>query len=339
MAVTTRIGLPVTEPSQVSEARRAAVSMATALGFGEERAGTVALAVTEAATNVLKHGGGGSIVVQPVGADGHRGIEFYALDRGSGIANLAASLRDGHSTAGSPGLGLGALQRLCASFDVYSRPGGGTALRGVVWSRDAPGGDSDLDVGAISTPLQGETACGDDWNLHAARGRYVLLVVDGLGHGPDAAAAALAAKDIAQRHAERTPAEQIEALHAGLRPTRGAAAAVIELKPWSEVGTFCGVGNISCFVRAEGRTRSLASHNGILGHQVRKIQEFSFPFLRKALLYTFSDGMNSRWDPGAYPGLENRPASLIAGVLYRDHARGRDDTTLVVLRNIRSADA
>jgi hypothetical protein len=209
-------------------------------------------------------------------------------------------------------------------------------LRCVVWPGESPAPDNDLECGVICIPIKGETACGDDWNLHAAKGRYVLLVVDGLGHGPDASAAALTAKEIAERNAQRTPAEQMDALHAGLRPTRGAAAAVIEVKPWSEVGTFCGVGNIACFVRVDGRTRNLASHNGILGHQVRKVQEFSFPFPRNALLYTYSDGMNSRWDPGAYPGLENRPTALIAAVLYRDHARGRDDTTLAVMRNIRA---
>lgn len=228
---------------------------------------------------------------------------------------------------------------MCSSFDVYSQAGAGTALRCVVWSGEAPSLGDDLESGVICIPIRGETVCGDDWNLHAAKGRYVLLVVDGLGHGPEAAAAALAAKDVVQRNALRTPAEQMDAVHGALRPTRGAAAAIVELSPWSEVGTFCGVGNIGCFVRSEGRTRHLASHNGILGHQVRKVQEFSFPFPPNALLYAYSDGMNSRWDPGAYPGLENRPAALIAAVLYRDHARGRDDTTLAVIRNTRRADA
>jgi anti-sigma regulatory factor (Ser/Thr protein kinase) len=339
MALMHRIAVAVTEQSQVSEARRAAVAMAEELGFSKSRAGTVAIAATEVATNLVKHGGGGSIVVQSMIQNGLRGIELFALDRGGGISNIAASLRDGHSTAGTAGIGLGALSRLCSSFDVYSQPAAGTAVRCVVWSGEAPVLDTDLESGVICIPLKGETACGDDWNLHASKGRYVLLVVDGLGHGPEAAAAALAAKDIAERNAQRTPAEQIDAIHAGLRATRGAAAAVVELKPWSEVGTFCGIGNISCFVRVDGKTRNLASHNGILGHQVRKVQEFSFPFPRNALLYTFSDGMNSRWDPGAYPGLENRPAALIAGVVYRDHARGRDDTTLAVLRNIRSGKA
>ena len=104
----------------------------------------------------------------------------------------------------------------------------------------------------------------------------------------------------------------------------------------SGVGTFCGIGNIGCFVRADGKTRSLASHNGILGHQMRTVQEFSFPFPPRALLYAYSDGMTSRWDPATYAGLETRHPALIAATLYRDHNLGREDTTLAVVRNIRT---
>jgi len=336
MAVTPHLAVEVVEATHVAAARRAAVDMTTALGFSEERTGSVALAVSEAASNLIKHGGGGSLVLQSLGNDSHRGIEFFALDRGRGIANVQASLRDGHSTSGTAGIGLGALSRLCSQFDIYTRPGGGTAIRGVIWRGDAPAADNELQAGGICIPLKGETQCGDDWNLTASKGRYVLLVVDGLGHGPQAAAAASAAKQIAALNVAGSPKEQVEALHGGMRATRGAAVAVVELKPWAGVGTFCGVGNIACFTRIEGKARSLVSYNGIVGHQMGRIQEFSFPFPTGACLYAYSDGMTSRWDPGAYAGLENCVPSLIAAVLFRDHARGRDDTTLIVLRNVRS---
>jgi hypothetical protein len=188
----------------------------------------------------------------------------------------------------------------------------------------------------VCLPIAGEAVSGDDWAVYSAKGRYILLVVDGLGHGPGAAEAAKAAKDTVEAKPSRTPAEHMEALHRTLRSTRGAAAAVIELKPSSEVGTFCGIGNIGCSVRSGADLRSLASHNGIVGHQMRKTQEFGFPFRNGALLFAYSDGMTSRWDSRTYPGLESRHPALIAGVLYRDHSRGRDDTTIVVARNTRT---
>ena len=331
-----QIALPVDDVSRVAEARRHAVAMARNLGFSEERAGAVAIAVTEAATNLVKHATHGTILVQPLVADGVRGVEVIAIDKGPGIANLALSLRDGHSTSGSAGIGLGALSRLSSEFDVYSQPSAGTTVRCVFWPSDSPPASNEIESGVVSVPMKGESVSGDDWSLHAARGRYVLFVVDGLGHGPDAADAAAAAKSVVERNVARAPGEQMHALHAALRSTRGAAAALIELKPSSGVGTFCGIGNIACFVRVEGKTRSLASHNGILGHQMRSVQEFSFPFPPRALLYAYSDGMTSRWDPAIYAGLEARHPALIAATLYRDHNRGRDDTTLAVLRNIRA---
>jgi anti-sigma regulatory factor (Ser/Thr protein kinase) len=330
-----QLAFPIEDPSHVAEARRHAVAMARNLGFTEERAGAVAIAVTEAATNIVKHATRGAILVQPLAAESGRGLEIIATDRGAGIANLASSLRDGHSTAGSAGIGLGALSRLSDDFDVYSQAGAGTTVRCVFWPGDKPQAGNEIESGVVSVPMKGESVSGDDWSLHAARGRYVLFVVDGLGHGPDAADAAAAAKSVIERNVARTPSEQMHAAHAALRATRGAAAAIIELKPSSEVGTFCGLGNIGCFVRVDGKSRSLASHNGILGHQMRTVQEFSFPFPPRALLYAYSDGMTSRWDPATYAGLESRHPALIAATLYRDHNRGRDDTTLAVVRNIR----
>jgi anti-sigma regulatory factor (Ser/Thr protein kinase) len=337
MEVSRQLAFAIEDPSQVGEARRHAVAMARDVGFTEERAGAVALAVTEAATNIVKHAARGAILVQPLIAGSTRGIEVVAIDRGPGISNLAASLRDGHSTAGSAGIGLGTLSRLSSDFDVYSQAGAGTTLRCVFWAGEKPQIGNEVESGVVCVPIKGETVAGDDWSLQSSRGRYVLFVVDGLGHGPDAAAAAAAAKGVIERNIARTPAEQIQAAHAALRATRGAAAAVIELKPSGEVGTFCGIGNIGCFVRAQGKARSLASHNGILGHQMRTVQEFSFPFPPGALLYAYSDGMTSRWDPASYAGLESRHPALIAATLYRDHNRGRDDTTIAVVRNIRAA--
>ena len=77
----------------------------------------------------------------------------------------------------------------------------------------------------------------------------------------------------------------------------------------------------------------MVSHNGILGHKVRKFQDFSYPFPRGALCIAHSDGIGSGWDLAHYPGLSARHPSLVAGVLFRDHRRSRDDAAVVVVRN------
>lgn len=326
-----QLRIPIEDRSSVAEARRQAAALARACQFEETVAGELALAVTEAATNIVKHAQRGELLVRGLGAGGAGGIEVMALDKGPGIANLAESLRDGHSTAGSPGTGLGALQRMTSAFEIYSRPGSGTVLRFEVWQRPAP--RRAQSAGVVCLPKEGETACGDGWAILERPQVQVLFVVDGLGHGADAAAAARAAVGVVAKHANRTPTDILGAVDAALRSTRGAAASVAVLQPALGLCTYCGVGNIAASIHVNGSARSMVSHNGILGHQVRKIQEFQYPFPRGALCVVHSDGLATRWSLGAYTGLELRHPGLIAAVLYRDHSRLRDDVTAVAVRN------
>jgi anti-sigma regulatory factor (Ser/Thr protein kinase) len=329
----TQVMLAMQEASQVADARRRAVEIAALLSFDETMAGKLALAVTEAATNIIKHAGGGSILIRSLAAAGVGGIEVVAFDRGPGIANVGESMRDGHSTSGTPGSGLGAISRLTSHFDIYSRTGSGTALRFEVWAKPSSDQFPALELGAACVAMRGETVAGDAWTAIHSERRHVILVADGLGHGPDAAAAARAATKSVEDNPQREPAEAMTAIHQALRVTRGAAAAIVVLQPGREVGTFCGVGNISGVASVNGKPRHLVSYNGILGHNMLKAREFDFPFPAGALLVMHSDGLNTHWKLENYPGLEARHPSLIAAVLYRDHARGRDDATVVAIRN------
>ena len=334
---TPHVAFQITHASHVGEARRGALQLAGSAGLGESDAGRVALIVTEAGTNIVKHAREGQILARGLGGGACAGVEIYALDRGPGIANLAESLRDGHSTAGTPGTGLGALSRLASRFDIYSRPGKGVAVWCEVWGKDAPAEHGPLAAGAICVPKPGETACGDGWFARGERDRYIVMLVDGLGHGIDAAAAARAATEAVKAHPRRNAADIADSMHGALRSTRGAAAALAVVKPGTEVGEFCGVGNITCLTRMEGKSRSLVSHNGILGHQVRRLQEFAFAFPPSALLIMHSDGLTARWSLDDYPGLEARHPAVIAGVLFRDFRRGTDDASVLVARHVNGA--
>lgn len=328
---TQQLRIAIEDRSSVAEARREAAALGSASRFDETVAGELALAVTEAATNVFKHARRGELLLRCLTSGSTAGVEVIALDKGPGIADLSESLRDGHSTAGSPGTGLGTLQRMTSSFEIYSRPGNGTIVRFEVWPRGAR--SSPLHLGVVCLPKDGEVACGDGWTCIAHGRLRVLFVVDGLGHGADAAAAARAALAVVAKHSNRGPADILAAVDAALRSTRGAAASVAVLQPDAGLCAYCGVGNIAASIHANGAARSMVSHNGILGHQVRKIQEFQYPFPRDALCLIHSDGLATRWSLDAYPGLEPRHPALIAAALYRDHSRRRDDVTVVALRN------
>lgn len=324
----------VQDESQVAEARRAAVALASECGFNEEDAGRVAIVATELATNLVKHGGGGELLLGTYEDRTGAGVECLALDKGPGMADVAASLRDGHSTAGSAGTGLGAIGRGSHVFDIYSRPGSGTAIL-VRLQRgrpgDAPAAPEPV-FGAVNLPMRGETACGDAWCIKAHEKGFKLMVADGLGHGPIAAEAAHAAVRTFISRQDRAPGAILEAMHASLRTTRGAAIAVADVDTGRGSVVFAGVGNVAGAIVTEQGAHRMVSHNGIVGHVVRRVQEFTHAFAEEPLVVLCSDGLGTSWNLKDYPGLSQRHPTLIAGILYRDFSRGRDDVTVLVAR-------
>jgi anti-sigma regulatory factor (Ser/Thr protein kinase) len=327
------VAVTVADPSGVGDVRRAATALARRLGFDDESCGRVALVVTEAAGNLVKHAGAGEVLLRAVERGGVVGLDVLALDRGSGMADPDRCLGDGFSTAGSPGTGLGAIGRQASLFDLHSAPGAGTALLARLWARaapPAPGGQ--LEVGAISLPRPGEEVCGDGWAVEQRPGRSLILIADGLGHGPQAADAARGAVRIVREHSGLDPVEIVHRIHAALRSTRGAAVALAEVRLDAQELRFVGVGNISGTVFVGGTSRSAVSHNGTAGVEARKVQEFVYPFPKGALLVMHSDGLATHWRLEQYAGLAARHPGLVAAVLYRDFSRGRDDVTVLAAR-------
>jgi hypothetical protein len=159
-----------------------------------------------------------------------------------------------------------------------------------------------------------------------------ITVVDGLGHGPAAATAAVAAVRVAKENAGRPIEEIMHAAHGALRPTRGAAMAIARIYLSRRKLDFVGIGNIGAAVLGDA-TRRTVSIGGIVGHEMRKVQTFSYPWDGSSQLIMYSDGINSSWGVDNYPGLVKREPDLIAAVLYRDFCRGTDDATVVVAKN------
>jgi anti-sigma regulatory factor (Ser/Thr protein kinase) len=320
--------------SKVGEVRRLVTSMAGRLGFDEQDQGRVALVLTEAANNAVLHAGGGEIVLRVLHGSAP-GIEAIIADRGPGIADIGRALRDGYSTAGTSGSGLGAVKRLSNKFDIYSAAGAGTVLLVQVCSRAAvsssdPNGR--LENGAVCLPRAGETDCGDAWAIARNGNQHVLIVADGLGHGPDAAKASRQAITTFHSRLTLPPTDLLGEIHLALRSTRGAAVAVAALDPSRREIRYAGVGNIAGAVVAGDETRSMVSHNGTLGHEVRKIQEFTYVWPQGSLVIMHSDGLQTQWRLDRYPGLATRAPAVIAGLLYRDFSRGRDDVTVAAVR-------
>jgi anti-sigma regulatory factor (Ser/Thr protein kinase) len=335
MAESTRVRID--EQSQTAEARRVARLIARNLGFNETLTEQVAIVTTEVCTNLLKHAGGGEVLLQAVDGDepGAAALELLALDKGPGIGNLDQALRDGYSTGGSPGQGLGAIVRLASASDFYSEATRGAAVL-ARWSTGSktPGWRLPaLQLGAVNVPKPGQEVCGDAWGVEQTSDYSVIMVADGLGHGLDAHLASVEAVRILHSAPNLAPAEIVERAHLALRSTRGAALAVARLDRNRDRVTFSGVGNISAHIYAgAGEGQHLVSVHGTAGFQTAKIREFEYAWPDHGMLLMYSDGLGSQTSPAAYPGLPLRDPTLIAGVLYRDFARGNDDATIVAAR-------
>jgi anti-sigma regulatory factor (Ser/Thr protein kinase) len=330
------ISVAVTEASQVAEARRRATGVAQSLGFDVTAAGRAAIVATELATNLVKYATGGEMLVGTFEDETGTGVEIIALDRGAGGVNLVDALRDGHSTGGSPGTGLGAVRRQSQAFDIVAWPGRGFAVLARVGGDVAKASDTGPSPlprwGSVGVPIRGETANGDAHCIRRHGDGWTALVVDGLGHGPQAAQASEAAVRIFRNHEHEPPGSILAAVHAGLGHTRGAAASVARYEPGRGMLTFAGIGNVAGAVVTDGVIKRLVSLPGTAGLVARRIQEFEQPFTPRSLLVMSSDGIGTNWSLDPYPGLVEAHPSLVAGVLYRDFARARDDATVVVVR-------
>lgn len=333
------VRIPIEDESQCGEARRIAMKMAREICFDEVRVGQVAIVVTEAATNILKHAERGEILLQVTdhgSANAVAEFEVIALDKGPGMPNIEECLRDGYTTGSSPGQGLGAMRRQSVESDFYSVPGEGTAIL-ARWPV-ATGGvrifaEPPLRVGAVNVSKHGEEFCGDSWGVEQTDDISTVMLADGLGHGYDASLAALEAVRILHSHRDLPPGTLIDLTHRALLSLRGAAVSVARLDRARGKMVFSGLGNVAGQIYARaGRSQHLVSVSGTAGHQTARIREFSYPWPADGILVMHSDGLSTSTSLESRPALARCDPSLIAGVLYRDFSRGRDDATVVVAK-------
>ena len=158
------------------------------------------------------------------------------------------------------------------------------------------------------------------------------MIADGLGHGIGANEAAQEALATFKKRLDLGPGEILSYMHDALRKTRGAVAAIAEIRPKDNRLVFAGVGNVCGVMLAGADSRSLVSHNGTLGITAPKIQEFRSEWSPDTVLILHSDGIQSKWDLSPYRGLLARHPAVIGGALLRDFRRQRDDASVIVVK-------
>ncbi|HTZ45379.1 MAG TPA: SpoIIE family protein phosphatase [Jatrophihabitans sp.] len=322
----------VDSESAAGAVRRAAVRLATRLGYTETRVAEVAIVASEATSNIWRHAGAGAVALQVVVRGEDAGLRLSAIDRGPGMADLRRSAADGSSTRGTLGVGIGAIDRLSSALDVSSHPGHGTVLVAELWPEQPPTGAFEL--AALTRPIDGEEECGDVVGARETDGHLVVLLADGLGHGPLAAVSARGALAAFHDSESTDPGELITRMHRAIGHTRGAAVAVASVDPAGELA-FAGVGNISAMIDDGERRHAGLSQPGIVGHNVSRVRQHRLTLASGSLLVLHSDGMKENWNLRDVPGLGRRSAAAIAATLLRDAGTRPDDASVLVARRLR----
>ncbi|PSL52057.1 anti-sigma regulatory factor (Ser/Thr protein kinase) [Saccharothrix carnea] len=320
------IAIPVDHVSAAHVAARTARALAADAGLPGVLPEHAAVIASELAGNLDKHAHDGVVHLQRllVGV----GVEIVSSDRGPGMTDLRRCLTDGHTTTGTLGVGLGAVQRMSSDFVITTEPGEGTLAAATLRAPGEPA-HRDVALGHVLLPAAGEEHSGDTVAVHEEPDATTLLLVDGLGHGEAAGEAALTAADVFHRDPARPVREVMRALHRGIRHTRGAAAAVVR------VGAtrldFCGIGNITTAVLTGTRNHHLLSRPGVVGLRVDEPTEHRVDLPPGSTVVMHSDGVDGRWLL-ASPAHRPQPPPLLAAHLLRDHRNHRDDAAVLVAR-------
>jgi anti-sigma regulatory factor (Ser/Thr protein kinase) len=323
----------VEDASAVAACRSAATALAGRLQFPSARTDQLALAVTEAASNLYKHAREGSLLLCVNRDAAAPGIELVTIDSGPGLPDVSAAMRDGHSTAGTLGIGLGAIRRLADFSDLYSMPGHGTALIARFWPESGRAAipRPQIRCAGLIRPITGEFECGDAFGAVQTDDTVTAIMADGLGHGPLAAAASAVAVAAVLDEPAGEPAVLLERAHRRMSGTRGGAVGIVQVV--KDVALFAGLGNVAASILSEGRRKSMLSVPGIAGHQARSIRQFEYEVPPGAAIILHSDGISSRWEVAAVPGVDARDPLLIAAVLLAEAGIHRDDAGVLVLKS------
>lgn len=132
---TGRVTLRLRSDEDVVGVRKQVRERAVAIGLSLVDQTKLVTAASELARNTIKYGGGGEVHLDAFDDGARLGIGLLFVDAGQGIPNIESALRDGFTTGGGLGLGLGGSKRLVDEFDIDSRPKEGTAVLIIKWKR------------------------------------------------------------------------------------------------------------------------------------------------------------------------------------------------------------
>jgi len=341
--------IEIINDSSIGACRRAVHEFARSLGFSETELAQIDIVVQEIGTNAARYATENRwLHFAPTLGDA-TGLELFYWDTGPGIYDIDRAIRDGVSTSGSLGAGLGSIRRMMDEFEIYStvRKTGrlkfgsiernlhGTTLMARKWLDAELTEENKIEsrrFGVWMRSHPGEQVCGDAYFIRRRGARFLVAVIDGLGHGDGAKEAADAALDVLDEWMGEGLEEVFQSVHNALRATRGAVMGAAIIDEVSGRFHYAGVGNIEARVFNTPEPLTALPVNGTLGARMGRVKVWTHSWTRGATLVMASDGLSGTWDMDSYPGLLDRSPQMLASILMRDYARGTDDATVLVAR-------
>lgn len=303
-------------------------------GFSEARINALDLIVAEMTSNIYKYSNDGEILMGIFKNGGSPYMELISIDNGPGMVNPSRMMQDGISTSNTLGHGLGSIQRLSDTFDLYSQIGWGTIVLSRVFNDPQ---QAKLPMKMLIRPIvvskPGEKVSGDGFVVKKTD-RYVkMMLADGLGHGPEANLAVNAAAAAFKIFPDYSPTETIRFIHQAIKKTRGAVINITAFDFRSRIWSSIGVGNIAARMIGPATFKNHMSYNGIVGHNIpTTMSDQDYPADLYNQIMLCSDGIKTRIDMARYPQMYKYDQTVLSAALYKDHARKTDDMSVVMAK-------
>lgn len=182
---------------------------------------------------------------------------------------------------------------------------------------------------------EGEDMSGDHYLICRVADRILMAVVDGIGHGPEAARASRLAVSVLEAHADESLVSLFALCHKELRSTRGVVMSLALLDSSDDSMTWLGVGNVGGRLLRTDKTsiyseEELLTYSGVVGHEIPAMLVFSvLPIFKGDVLVLATDGISYEFAKSVFTG---RSAHQIANDILSKHSKGIDDALVMVVK-------
>ncbi|WP_270566383.1 ATP-binding SpoIIE family protein phosphatase [Clostridium beijerinckii] len=334
----------------IGQVRRYIAEKGKEIGFSSIEIGEISIVVNELCSNLIKHHSvEGKLIFKRLEMNERVGIEITAEDNGPGILNVDEVIKDGISTKGTMGGGLGATKRLMDSFELYSRTntnigkyigyekfpqnhGIGTIIITQKWLKSSLDiGKKEVNISVMSRPYLGCKVNGDVYYIKESNNKVIFALIDGLGHGIEANKAAIRAKELLEENNHKSLRELLYSIDNGMKNTRGAVIGVCIIDKDTRSFQYGSIGNVQLRYILNNKTQKFIATNGTLGVSLKtKVNVQESIYENGGIIVMNTDGISNKWEYDDYLGISaNNPAAL-SNIIFRDFARDNDDATVLV---------